>query len=126
MAVTHTIRGGVTSSSGNAGVSSSYTETGNVEININENLPAGASNQLITVAFTIASLQSLYIVASQACTIKTNSSGTPAQTISLQPNMPYEWSVSPGYFSNPITTDVTAFYVTSTLACLLQAKILTS
>lgn len=49
----------------------------------------------------------------------------PSNTFTLQAGIPLEWEVSPGYFANPFTVDVTKFNVTSATSARLQGRILT-
>ena len=123
MSVTHTIRPSVASSAGGA-VSGSYTETGTTETSIDQAYPAASTNVLQACAFTISGLQSIILLSSQDMTIKTNSSGAPANTIALKAGVPLVWSITPGNFANPSTVNVTAFYVTCVNAATLKAKIL--
>lgn len=115
------------SSTDSSGLSAKNIEVGNTRLGFDVNLAASTTNQLQTMAFTNSTVQSIYILASQNCTIKTNSTGSPATTINLKAGIPLIWGVSPGYFTNPFSAaNVTAFYLTSTAACRVQAKILTS
>lgn len=70
------------------------------------------TNQLIARAFTMASMAELFIYASAALTIKTNSTSSPGQTITLGAGESLFWTGG-GTAVNPITVDVTALYVTN-------------
>ncbi len=80
-----------------------------------------ASKNVETLTSNIAGLGG----GSPAITITATTPGLPSNTIVLAPGIPLVWDVSAGYFSNPFTVDVTAWYVSSTFASRLQAKILT-
>ena len=111
---------------GSGTLSSSYSEVGTTAVTINNQFAASSTNVLYTVSWTVASMQAIFLLATVDMTIKTNSSSTPAQTISLKAGRPLRWGVSEGYFSNPITSDVTAFYVTCTAAGFLRGYVVTS
>lgn len=59
----------------------------------------------------VSQIQYIVIVANQDCTLKANSSGSPAFTLTLKANKPYLWWVNCG-FTNLLTTDVTSWYLT--------------
>lgn len=58
-------------------------------------------------------LQSWYLVSSQNVTIKTNSTGSPGNTWNLIANVPFVWSASAAYFSNPVSANITTLYITN-------------
>ncbi|CEF48249.1 unnamed protein product [uncultured bacterium] len=125
---THTITIGVVSS-GSSPISGSYSQVGTAEASIDTTLPAASTNTLVAVNYGAAgtatgNLLSIQIKASQNCTLKTNSSGSPTQTITLSANIPRQWD-----FTNPsllFSGAVTAWYITCTNATRLQALILTA
>lgn len=94
-------------------ITGSVDDVGATAITINTSVPASTANQLLTLAFTHTTLQAIFLLSNQNLTIKTNSSSSPAQTINLLAGIPYRWSLSAGYFANPITAAVTAFYLTT-------------
>lgn len=98
---------------GTGTIQGTVTDVGGTAITINTSVPASTSNQLLTLSFAYATLQAIFLLSNQNLTIKTNSSGSPAQTINLLAGIPYEWSLSAGYFTNPIIANVTAFYLTT-------------
>jgi hypothetical protein len=57
-------------------------------------------------------MKSLYILAGQNMTLKTNSSGSPQDTISLTAGVPLVW-VTGGAISNPFAGTITKFYLTA-------------
>lgn len=107
-------------------ISATAAEVGTTDIYLNTSFGASTTNQLVAAAFTVANIQGVFLVANQNLTIKTNSSGSPAQTINLIAGLPLYWEASAGYFSNPFTTNVTAFYITCTAATLLKGHIVTT
>jgi hypothetical protein len=54
-----------------------------------------------------------------------NAAAAPQDVLVLSANIPFLWSISPGYFPYPFAGAVTALYVTNTNACSLQGRILT-
>jgi hypothetical protein len=114
------------SSNGARAVQGASNEAGALDQQIDQNYPAATSGTLFTIGFTVAALQSIILVSDQNMTIKTNSNSSPANTINLIAGTPFIWQRSAGYFSNPFTTDVTAFYVTCTPSARLQGKVLTN
>ncbi len=54
-----------------------------------------------------------------------NASGTPQDVIQLEANVPFLWSISPGYFPYPFLGAVTSIYVTQSVACTLSGRVLT-
>lgn len=125
MSVTHTLNEKASSSAGNS-LGASWTELGNSEINLDIQLAASSTNVLATVAFTAANVQSCVLIADHNMTIKTNSSGSPADTINLVAGIPWVYSKSAGYSASPFGTNVTAFYLTCTPATRFQMKALLS
>lgn len=91
-------------------------------------LAAGATDQLIAFALAYANLKVLAIQAIWAAgvtgsnvTLKTNSSGAPAQTFTLKPDIASGWH-SDSAFANPVTTNITALYASNpnAAACTLR------
>lgn len=93
-------------------ISKSVAYTGTERISIELTIPTATTNQEITIAFTRAQLQSLYIVSDYALTLKTNSTSSPGDTITLQADVPWNWETG-GYFSQPLAADVTKIYATN-------------
>jgi hypothetical protein len=123
--VTHKITSSVQSSSGSVSLTGYDSEAGNSEIIFDQTFSASTVNQSITLALTAADLQAVFLVSPQGCTIKTNSTGSPNNTITLEPNIPVIWGASNG-LTCPFTADVTVAYVSCTPAARLQMKILTN
>lgn len=101
------------------------TDTGNNFSTSTQTFPAASTNASMTMAFTKANLQSFYLVADQNCTVKTNSSGTPQDTITLVAGIPYVWSLSSG-LTNPFGGNVTTAFLTCTPATTVKMGILQS
>lgn len=75
-------------------------------------IPAATTNQQILIAFTTAALKSVFIKASGPCTLKTNSSGAPDDTFSLDSDSGVVWH-NQMQSDNPFGTNVTTMYVTT-------------
>ena len=105
------------------------TVTGNGESNNDTVLAAGATNVLVSYALIRSQINSLCLSCTGDCTIKTNSSGSPADTITLLAGVPKFFptnalATAVGGIHN---ADVTALYLSSTAggtfsirACLTQ------
>jgi hypothetical protein len=111
---------------GGPSLSGTQTESGGTPNLFDTTYPAAAVNQLVTIAIAHANIQSIVILASSACIIKTNSSSSPSNTITLVPGVPLIWSLSDAYFANPITVDITALYINFAISGRLQFMILTN
>lgn len=99
---------------------------GAVEQNLTKTLAAG-TNVLVAFAIIQANMLCMSIYASTACTIKTNSSGSPQDTISLAAGENLLWTAAKdGLPSCPFSDDVTALYVTNAASVDLQIQTLSS
>lgn len=125
MSVTTKIQTTITFSDQTQSMTGSITDTGNSNTYSSKNFAAASTNVVMTMAFTKANLQAFFVVSTQNCVIKTNSSSSPSDTITLVANDPYFWSLSSG-LTNPFATNVTTAFVTSTPACLVKMGILQS
>jgi hypothetical protein len=126
LSTTHKLTYSISSDSGGTPLSGIQSEVGATEISFDQNYGASLSGQLLAVAFTVASVQDVFLLSDKGLTIQTNSASSPVNTINLKPGTPLVWSKSAGYYADVFTADVTAFYITTTLAARLQGKILTT
>jgi hypothetical protein len=124
MSITYSITEGVRSDIGAGPISSSYSEVGTNEQTLDVTLPANTVNFAYTISLNAATLQVLCMIADQNMTILMNSTSAPSNTFNLKANIPFLWSVSPGYFPNPLTASVTGLYITSAQAGRLRARFL--
>lgn len=111
MSYSHTINLGVTTP-GNR-VTGTITETGDGEERRDIPLTALQANKEVALVLEVAAIKSLFMLATGGCTIKTNSSSAPDDTITLAAGQPLAWSPSMS-FDNPLTADVTALFITDT------------
>ena len=126
MSTTHKLTYAVSSDSGGTPLSGTQSAVGVTEITFDQQYGASLTDQLLTVAFTAASVQSIFLLSDKGLKIETNSGTSPVNTINLMPGDPFVWDVSTGYYPIPFTANVTAFYITTTVAARLQGKILTT
>lgn len=114
MALTHLITRAI--NDGTAILTKTETVTAGSEIRIEEDVPNPSTNLAFAFAFVKTKLKSIYILSDQNLTLKTNSSGSPQETIALLADKPWVWSAGDSYFANPFAGDVTALYVTNAAA----------
>lgn len=55
---------------------------------------AGSTTTEVIVPVDVSAVKGFYILATVACTLKTNSSGSPDETLALVANVPYVWHTS--------------------------------
>lgn len=80
--VTHKFSSSVSTTTGS--LSGSATESGNSELNIDENFATNSNSAALSLAFTVANVQSLFLVADKGCTINTNNTNTAdVQTVTI-------------------------------------------
>lgn len=70
------------------------------------------TNQQEAIAFSDSGLRGIYIKTDQDLTLKTNSSGSPDDTISLKAGIPYVWVYNSG-IDLPFSAAVTTTYWTN-------------
>lgn len=125
MSIAHRQTAGL-SSDGSPSISGAVEDVGSVEHQVNELIAAGTDTAL-AIAFAGDDVQSFILLASQDLTIEVNSGGSPAATIALKAGIPYTYSRSAGYHSNPFAgITVATWYLTNTAASRLKARILVS
>lgn len=99
------------------------TVSGDAEAKIDMTMPASQTNILYNIAFTYANIKSFALYCAAACTVKTNSSGAPDNTIAIPAGYNICWDTS-SIFANPFTADVTKIYVTNTAEAAFEFKVL--
>lgn len=98
------------------------TTTADGEKNIDVALTASVANKQVNLTLTVANLKSVYIQTDVEITLKTNSSGTPDQTLTIEPGTPLIWNETMAS-ACPIEDNITAFYITNTEATAGTAKL---
>ncbi len=118
---THTIGSTYRTDAGTiASVTATYTGEG--EIDLNATVALSTTNKEFDIQFIKTDVISMIFFADKAVTIKTNSSGSPSDTISLAANMPLIWNTdSP--VAIPLAGNVTKVFVTNATATNAAVKI---
>ena len=91
------------------------------EVNLDEDIPIAAATEF-DIAIDVSQLKSLMLVADVDCTVKTNNSGAPDNTLNLKANKPLVWESQSGYFATPLTVDVTKLFINSAAAGTLKLR----
>ena len=93
-------------------ITSKLRVKGEVASRILEAVPDGTTVELAGGEFVNAdALKSICIVSNVDVLLKTNSVDKPGDLIALQASQPLLWNAEDGYFPNPLTEDVTAWFV---------------
>lgn len=100
--------------SNDAGTVSSVvnTFTGDHEEGFDEAIAQNTTNQLVAVSVDVSRIRACMIYSDKAITLKTNSSSSPADTITLTAGQLRQWNTAHSE-SCFFTTDITAFYLTT-------------
>ena len=110
-------------SEGSNSVEQSFAQSSGAESNIDEEFTTGTTDGLTAFTLDYSQCKVFYMLASGgALTVKTNSSGAPDQTIALASGVPYVWVATSG-ITCPITTDITALYITNASGATVTRKI---
>lgn len=113
MSFTHVITRGYRDSSGKT-IQSTETNTGNAESNFDQQVAGSTTNGEYTFLITQADLVSCCIFSDQAVTIKTNSSGSPQDTIALEAGQNIVWDLAfDGGGKIPFAGNVTSIFITN-------------
>ena len=103
-------------------IQANLSGSGNTQVNFEQSIAALTTNQNFILALDVSQIKFIVLKSDQALTIKTNSSGSPTDTINLLAGVPYVWVYNANYNSLLLTGDVTSIYVTNgtASAALLQ------
>lgn len=95
--------------------STTYTNTQESELNFNFTLSASSTNyDLPGAVITIANIKNLYMCFDTAVTLKTNSTGSPQETLTFTANVPLIWdSQMPVAIGTIFAGNITKFYLTN-------------
>ncbi|MGN6133113.1 MAG: hypothetical protein ACTHOU_01390 [Aureliella sp.] len=96
-------------------ISSAEAPQGDVEAAINQTVAALAADVEVLVAVDVSALKAIAILASEDCTLKTNNSGTPDDTLNLVADVPYIWTPN-SYHACLLTADVSKIFITNSAA----------
>lgn len=125
MSITQTLNIIAASNASSVTLVGELTDTGGVLDLIDESYADATTNEPLDLAFLLAGLQSIYLLATTDLTLTLNPLGTP-QVIELLAGKPFAWSKSADYMDNPITANVVAAKVTCVLASRLQCRVLST
>jgi hypothetical protein len=128
MSLTHSLIFTWQGQNGNS-IAKTVTSTSGAEQSIDETIPALASDLEVALVLDVSQVKSIYIVASAAMTLETNSGSAADNTVTLVANIPFVWHYQDGTTLRDtagvaITTDITALFVTSTAGGTLQVRVL--
>ena len=93
---------------GAATIIGTNTATGSSVISLSETIAGSATTQ-ISVAIDVSALKAIAIKSTVATTLKTNSSGSPDDTIVLVADQPYVWFTG-DYNASLLTVDITSIF----------------
>jgi hypothetical protein len=111
MSFTHKVGQSYTTAAGTVkSVTSTYTS--DFEVGLDDTVAATTTNKEFDVALTRANLQSMVLTCDKAVTVKTNSTSSPQETISLTAGQAIIWAHDHTE-SAPFAGNVTKFYVTN-------------
>lgn len=102
-------------------ISSTIAATGSQTQDADVPIPASSTNYEIDIDIpSTPELKAFLFQADAAMTIKTNSTGSPDNTITLAANVPYFWITGNG--TNPLNAAITKLYVTTTPGGTLKIR----
>lgn len=93
-------------------IAANVTVEADGETNRNLTVPASTTDFRTNIAIDVSEVKSLYIHSDVSVTIETNSSSAPDDTLTVAAGKPLVWYTGCG-LANPLTTDVTDFYITN-------------
>lgn len=93
-------------------VSAVRSFSGDNQLAITQAIANGTTNQEILAAIDVSATKFVVLSSDVALTLKTNSSGSPDNTINLSAGVPYIWGYG-DYNSLLLTVDVAKFFVTN-------------
>lgn len=121
MSITHT-RTTSYSVNGSPVIAATSPQTGDEEVDLDVAVPASVTNQEYDIGWTETALKSVLLYSDSAVTIKTNSSGTPQDTIALAAGQAIAWQFGdPG--TAPFAGTVTKLFITNGNTSLANVKV---
>ena len=88
------------------------TFTGDHAEGFDEAIAPSTTNQLVAASVDVSRIRSCMVYCDKAITLKTNSSSSPADTITLTAGQLRQWNTGHAE-ANFFTTDITAIYITT-------------
>ncbi len=120
MSFTHTLSLKVTTAGRNILAEIELSDDGQTSRTIE--VAQDSTDLLVNLAIDVSQIQSIYMKSDQDLTVKTNDSGAPDNTLNLLADQPYIWW-SGCLFTNLLTVDITALYLTNTAAATLEIEV---
>lgn len=118
----HTLTSAWTRTGETVSLSKTYTVEG--EQNVDVAVPASTTNKEVNIDLDVSELKTLMITSDVAITIKTNSTGSPDDTLTVPADTPVMWGATTG-ITCPLTVDVTKIYITNATLGAATVKIRT-
>lgn len=111
--------------SGAASLSGSVVETlGDTDIVADIALTSSQANKELDIVLTVAAMRGFYYICPNATVLKTNSSGSPDNTLTIPANTPVSWQrILNAILPNPFTTDITKIFITNSTASATTARL---
>lgn len=100
---------------GSVALSDSVVQSGEIAGEANIAVAANATNQQEAVAFSHTNLRQIYIKSDVTLTLKTNSTSSPDNTITITAGVPFVWNYQSG-ITNPFSAAVATCYFTNATA----------
>lgn len=110
MSVSHTFS--FSHAGGSVSLSDSVVTTGELATESSISVAGSTTNQQENIAFNHTNLRGIYIKSDVTVTLKTNSSGSPDNTITVTAGVPFVWHYQSGV-TNPFSAAVTTTYWTN-------------
>ncbi len=123
MPFSHTITRAYRDSSGTS-ITATETVTSNEERSYDDSVADGQTAFQVDISLVRSTLKALSIYSDRAVTIKTNSSSSPTDTITLVAGQNLVWSLATDGLSKcPISASVTALYIANASGAAASVKI---
>lgn len=120
MSFTHTLEEKISTSGNTVQTSNAFSGDGQVSLEVS--VPDSETDMLVDLALNVSEIKSVFITSDQDLTLETNDGSTPDDTLSLVADVPYVWHEN-SYFSNLLTTDITALYLTNASGATANFKL---
>ncbi len=75
-------------------------------------VPESSTDLEVAIELDVTQMEAFYLLSDVDMTLETNDGGSPVDTIALKAGKPLVWARD-GYYPNPFTVDVTAFFLTT-------------
>lgn len=104
-------------------ISKAEVITSDISVELDSSIAAGTNTAVSLPTINTSKMQSFFLISDIAATVKTNNTTTPGNTFTLLANVPLQWTLPSGYFSNPVTQNITAgLYITNASTAHLQLR----